>query len=273
MVERTADGRIRTSEWEDIQYKHGNRVGKYRDNEMQLLAQRISDANPNVELKPYDPNEEKVRDKAERGGFDVDPRNAEAVLEARDEDGSDAEDAIDAMMDDDEALAAFRRKRTAELKRMQATHVYGVVKHIPGGDYVSEITQASANCWVVAVMMKLGNADCDLLLTIMRQAASRNRDVKFVSLVALEAIPNFPEKHLPCVLLYHKGEMIQQTTTNTPWSENPDKEKSPITLTSVEKALQRHGVICREEYEPEEDYNAEFNEKYGYRSGDLLRRK
>eukprot|EP00757_Euglenozoa_sp_SAG-D1_P001970 gene1970-1992_t len=26
---RTSDGKIRTTEWEDIQYKHGNRIGKY----------------------------------------------------------------------------------------------------------------------------------------------------------------------------------------------------------------------------------------------------
>lgn len=246
MVERRADERIRTSEWEDIQYKHGNKVGKYATNEMQLLAQRLADANPNIQLRAYDPSEEKVRDKVERGGYDMDDERAQAMLEG-------VEDSDEDMMDEDDALAVFRQRRKDELLKQQETHPFGTIKHIPGAEYVSEITKASTNCWVVAIMMKLGHRDCDVLLDIMRHAASRNRDVKFVSLVASEASANFPDKHLPCVLLYKDETMMAQFTGLQPWSVNPAAEKSVLELASVERMLQRNGVIFKEEYEDEED--------------------
>lgn len=246
MVERRADERIRTSEWEDIQYKHGNKVGKYQTNEMQLLAQRLADANPNIQLRAYDPTEERVRDKVERNGFDMEDEKAQAMLEG-------VVDSDEDMMDEDDALAVFRQRRKDELLARKETHPFGTVKHIPGAEYVGEITRASSNCWVVAIMMKLGHVDCDVLLNMMRQAASRNRDVKFVSLIAAEASPNFPDKHLPCVLLYKDETMMCQFTGLQPWSVNPASEKSPVELASVERLLQRNGAIYKEEYDDEDD--------------------
>lgn len=252
MVERSADERIRTTEWEDIQYKHGNKVGKYQTREMEILAQKIVDANPDFQLKSYDANDEKVKDKGERGGYDAaDPCNP-----------GDASD-------DDDALTIFRNKRLAEIQKQQASHVFGKVMRIPGSDYVREITDSSANCWVVGIMVKLGHAECDLLLNVLDMVAQRNRDVKFVSLIAREAVANFPEKHIPCVLLYNNGTMVAQLTGSEPWEEG----KKNVTVASVEKKLQSYRVICREEYNEEDEIEADDRERMDWKTGDAIRRK
>ena len=129
MVERSADGRIRTTEWEDIQYKHGNKVGKYQTLEAEIIAQKLMDSHPNVLLKAYDPIAEKVEDKAARGGFDVDH-------------GGNIDDVSS---DDDDALAVLRKRRLQEMKT-QAAKSHGALRHIAGSEYVAEITEGSSSC-------------------------------------------------------------------------------------------------------------------------------
>ena len=249
-MERQANGRIRTTEWEDIQYKHGNKVGKYQTHELELLAQKLADANPNIQLQAYDANEERVRDKLERGGYDAEnPQSLDDVQ-------SD---------EDDDALAAFRRKRMMELKQQQATHVFGVVRHINGADYVAEITEGSANCWVVGAMIETGHEDCEALLQILRQVASRHRDVKFVSLLAKEAVAKLPAKMLPCVVFYYKGTLMKQLTELTAW-----KQGKELSIESVERCLGRAGVLQLDEEDNDKD---ELEERFAWKSGDAIRRK
>lgn len=239
-MERTADQRIRTTEWEDIQYKHGNRVGKYATDELAILAQKIADENVNTCLRVYDPNEERVRDKMERGGYETEPREGAAGLDDVVATNDD---------DDDEALAAFRRKRIAELQRQQEAQRFGVLRHIPGTDYTEEVTEASATHWVVALLIRPGHDDCESLLFVMRVAAQRHRDVKFVSMNSGETIKNFPERYLPCVLLYKDKKLQQQLTELAPWKSR-DKQ---ISLESIERVLQHYGVINREEIDAGEE--------------------
>ncbi|ESL10184.1 hypothetical protein TRSC58_02087 [Trypanosoma rangeli SC58] len=241
MAERTADRRIRTTEWEDIQYRHGNKVGKYATNELEVLAQKIADENVNACLKAYDPNEERVRDKLERGGYDTELQLGESNTE-----DNIADDIVD---DDDEALLALRRKRMAELRKEQEAQRFGVLRHVPGSDYMAEVTEASAAHWVVVLLIKPGNGDCEALLSVMRVLAQRYRSVKFISMISTEAIKNFPERHLPCVLLYNEKKLQQQLTELTPWRAK-DRQ---ISVGSVERVLHRHGVLTSEEFDAEEE--------------------
>ncbi|RNF19698.1 uncharacterized protein Tco025E_04000 [Trypanosoma conorhini] len=244
MAERTADQRIRTTEWEDIQYRHGNRVGKYATNELEILAQKIADKNVDTCLKAYDPNEERVRDKMERGGYD-----AELQLDVPNTEGNEAVDTIIDDDDDDEALLAFRRKRLAELQKEQEAQRFGVLRHVSGSDYMAEVTEASAAHWVVALLIKPGHSDCETLLSVMRVVAQRRRSVKFLSMISTEAIKNFPERHLPCVLLYNKKRLQQQLTELTPWRA----KNKLLSVDSVERALHRYGVLAGEEFDAEEE--------------------
>ncbi|CUG69172.1 phosducin-like protein, putative [Bodo saltans] len=253
-MERNADGRIRTTEWEDIQYKHGNKVGKYTTHEGELLAQRVKDANPNILLKVYDANEEKVRDKLARGGYDVDPA---VTVDPDDIDDSD----------DDDALAAFRNKRMAELQRVAQTNVFGVVRNISGAEYVQEITDSSQQCWVVGIMIAQGHEGCDALLKVLQLVAMKHRDVKFVSLLAKEAVAKMPDRLLPCVVFYHKGSLVNQLTEITVWEDS----KRCVSVEAAERVLSRVGVIKSEEDDDEDE--DDFQKQFALRSGDAIRRK
>ncbi|EPY34724.1 hypothetical protein STCU_01378 [Strigomonas culicis] len=78
----------------------------------------------------------------------------------------------------------------------------------------------------------------------MRVEAQRHRDIKFVSMISTEAIPNFPDRHLPCVLLYRNKEMKGQLTTLDPW-----KNGRSIDINTVESVLKRNGILPNEECE------------------------
>jgi hypothetical protein len=251
MVERTADGYIRTTEWEDIQYKHGNKVGNYATREAEILGQRLMESHADALLMAYDPNAEKVQAKAERGGYDTEPGGS----------------VDDVGSDEDDALAALRRKRMLELQRESSTRVHGTLRHIAGSDYVAEITDCSATCPVVAVMVKLGHEDCDALLQVMRDVARKYPDVKFVSLIAEEAVHKFPEKHLPCVVVYQGGKLITQLTELAPW-----KEGTSLSVASVVKRLERVGIVPKgDDEDGHEDW--QLQQKFAWRSGDAIRHK
>lgn len=236
MVERTADGKIRTTEWEDIQYKHGNKVGQYVDREVEIIAQRLAAQQQNVFLKVYNAEEEKLADKIERKGI------AESKL-TEENLGAEVSDELD-----DEDLAMLRRKRLDALKKEANESTNGSLRHVSGKDYVTEITEASrGKHWVIALMIKQGQADSDKLVRIMAQAALRNRTAKFVSVFSNEAVANFPEKHLPCTLLYFDGSLVEQLTSIDAW-----KRDDEVSLESVEKNLHVRGVISRDEYDEEE---------------------
>lgn len=237
-MERSADNRIRTTEWEDVQYKYGNRVGKYETHELEILAQKMADKNQNTCLVAYDPHAERVADKLERGGYEVE------------EGGTEDAAAIDDSDDDDDALAAIRKRRMAELQRQKANERFGVLRHVAGADYVTEVTEASAACWVVAVLIRPGHSDCEALLTVLRTVAQRHRTIKFVSMISTDAIPNFPDRHLPCVLLYHNKELKKQVTNLEEWME-----KKQLNVGTAERLLSRYGVLPRNEDDDETDRN------------------
>ncbi|KPI84340.1 hypothetical protein ABL78_6595 [Leptomonas seymouri] len=227
-MERTADGRIRTTEWEDVQYKYGNRVGKYETHELEILAQKIADKEQNTCLVAYDPHAEKVAAKLERGGYDCKKEDEKDTSAIADSD------------DDDDALAAIRKRRLLELQRLKATECFGALRHIAGTDYVAEVTEASSTCWVVAVLIKPGHSDCEALLTVLRTVAQRHRAVKYVSMISTDAIANFPDRHLPCVLLYHNKELKKQVTNLDEWTQ-----KRQLNVGTVEHLLSRYGVLPR----------------------------
>ncbi|CCW66095.1 unnamed protein product [Phytomonas sp. Hart1] len=230
-MERTADGRIRTTEWEEIQYKYGNKVGKYQTHELEILTQKIADKHDDTCLRSYNPQEEKLADK-------LNQRCAEG-------EGQDAEiPNINSSDDEDEVLAEIRQRRMAELKRQLQTECFGTLRHISGANYVKEITESSEKNCVVAALIKPGHSDCESLLNVLRTVAQRNRDSKFVSMISTEAIPNFPDKHLPCVLLYANKSVKTQITGLETW-----KHKGQLSVHTVERVLKEQGFLNREDLE------------------------
>ena len=44
----------------------------------------------------------------------------------------------------------------------------------------------------------------------MRECADRFKYVKFLKIVSTEAVPNFPNQHLPALFIYKDGQLIKQ---------------------------------------------------------------
>jgi len=212
MSTRTAEGRIRTTEWEDVQYKFGNAVGQYFDEaqERKILEQKAREANPANPCPVFNPLAEKA--------------------EARDE----AQNSDD---EDDDALAAFRKQRRAEIESTSKTPQFGVVKHISAESYVAEVTEASLRSWVILLMMELKHTKCEQLLAVFHTLSAKYRDVKFVTIKSTDAVKNFPISELPCVLLYHKQSLHKQLIGLEPWGGRN------VTSETAIMALQLEGVL------------------------------
>eukprot|EP00796_Vickermania_ingenoplastis_P004343 gene4343-3157_t len=224
-MQREASNPIRTTEWEDIQYQFGNRVGKYETHEAEILLQKAAQNELNRGLEAYNPEKEK---RSER--------------DARQEDAPDAQPGPAPVVDsddDDDYLTVLRQKRMAEMKKKMQEDCFGVLRAVPGSDYVKEVTEASAHHWVVAVLGQPGHSDCEALLTAMRTVAQKCKGVKFVSMLYSEALDaSFPTSHLPCVLLYHQKKLQKQLTGPEHW-----KERRDISVRQIERVLRQYGAI------------------------------
>lgn len=244
MAERAADGKIQTTQWEDIQYKHGNKVGRYATHELEICAQKLAERHIDAPLETHNRLRERLRDAAERG-----QRGEEVNEDLVDEDPEMAQAVLDGEDDEDEILERFRAARRREMLEQQATNCFGRVKPISGASYVQEITEASAQHIVVGVLAEHNNEGCLDLLPLMDQVAQRHMDVKFVTCKSTEAIPNFPAKHLPCVVVYRAGQLVAQLTGMEPWCR---KGITKPTLETVMDNLRKLQVLPQLEESDEE---------------------
>lgn len=238
-MQRTAENphHLHTTEWEDIQYQFGNRVGKYETHEEEILFRKAAQAPEylNRNLKAYNPEEEKKIDQSLRQTDTETPKSQPVDQESEE--------------DENDMLLRIRAQRLEELKQKVSVNRFGVLRSIPGSDYVKEVTEASVESWVVALLVQPGASECEALLTAMRTVAQRNKFVKFVSMVFTEAVNgSFPVHHLPCVLLYHQGKLQQQLTGPDPW-----KTRRETNVEKVEKTLRQYGVLPTVETSGDDD--------------------
>eukprot|EP00761_Pharyngomonas_kirbyi_P009901 gb/GECH01009919.1/.p1 GENE.gb/GECH01009919.1/~~gb/GECH01009919.1/.p1 ORF type:complete len:237 (+),score=76.35 gb/GECH01009919.1/:1-711(+) len=164
-----------TTEWDDIQ----RRLGNYPELEVteEDIQNMVDDA-----VQNYDPLERKT-------------------LEQLDEMEDD---------EDDEVLQKYREQRIKEMKERQAKERYGEVRHISSHEYISEVSEAPNDIWIVLHLYMPGNQSCDIMQAAMEDAAARNKQIKFLKGKADEIIRNFPERNCPCLLIYNGGQVKKQ---------------------------------------------------------------
>ncbi|CAI5937163.1 unnamed protein product [Closterium sp. NIES-64] len=74
------------------------------------------------------------------------------------------------------------------------------VERITGPDFVREVTEASQSVWVVVHLFR-----DSIISNCLSELARSHPQTKFVRIVSTECIPNYPDAHLPTLLVYHKG--------------------------------------------------------------------
>ncbi len=270
MCERTADHRIRTTEWEEIQYKHGNKIGQYEHRELEIVAQKLADRHADAPLVTHDAVRERARERQERNYVSArnddddddddgdddggDAGTGKATKSSRsgaggasrvcedlvDEDRDMAAAALEGEDDEEDILRRFRAARVKALQEQAARDRFGRVRAINGASYITEITQASGECWVVGALVEQNDAGCLDLLDVLEAVAARHPHIKFVTCKSTEAIPNFPRKHLPCVVMYSGGAMQAQVTGMEPWCKAGGTKPS---VDTVETGLRRYRVL------------------------------
>ncbi|EDW40167.1 GL25063 [Drosophila persimilis] len=121
-------------------------------------------------------------------------------------------DELDELEDseDEAVLEQYRQKRIAEMRATSEKARFGSVREISGQDYISEVTKAGEGIWVVLHLYANGVPLCALIHHHMKQLAVRFPHTKFLRSVATTCIPNFPEKNLPTIFIYHQGAMRKQ---------------------------------------------------------------
>lgn len=132
--------------------------------------------------------------------------NGEKAIEDRDL------DELDELEDeeDDAVLEEYRRKRIAEIKALAQRSKFGQVREISAVDYVSEVNSAGEGIWVVLHLYKQGIPLCALLNQHIAELAAKFPATKFLKSISTTCIPNYPDKNLPTMFIYHEGEMKQQ---------------------------------------------------------------
>lgn len=121
-------------------------------------------------------------------------------------------DELDALEDeeDDRVLQNYRKQRMAEYVAKQQKAVYGSVREISAVDYVQEVNKAGEGVWVVLHLYKSGIPLCALINQYLVRLAQKFPATKFLKSVSDTCIPNYPDKNLPTMFIYHEGDMKAQ---------------------------------------------------------------
>ncbi|TFK25810.1 thioredoxin-like protein [Coprinopsis marcescibilis] len=136
------------------------------------------------------------------------------------------------LKDDDEfrRLEAQRRRLLAEDRREQRDARFGQVIPISREDYTREVTEASnlnaedddneTGTGVVCFLYKDGVPRSDKAFPHIRALAAKFPRTKFVSIVGDKCVPNLPDVRIPMIIIYRKGEILNQIIA---WGSDRDR--------------------------------------------------
>ncbi|KAI6097921.1 thioredoxin-like protein [Pisolithus croceorrhizus] len=153
----------------------------------------------------------------------------------------------DEVTDDDRrrAIESVERQRIAKEREEQKRARFGRVYPIGRDDYTREVTEASRvdeegddkgrGTGVVCFLYKDGIPRSDRTFEHLRTLAARYPRTKFVSIVGNKCIPDLPDSRIPMLIIYRKGEIMNQLIA---WGA--DREKR---LEELEVVLLLYGAI------------------------------
>ncbi|KAG9397285.1 phosducin [Carpediemonas membranifera] len=115
-------------------------------------------------------------------------------------------DELDEMEDemDEDVFDSYRQQRMEEMRKEVQRNKFGSVFRIGQTDYTATVA-CKGEHFVVCLLY--GSDPCSARLQhYVTQLAPRFKDVKFVEIAATAAIPNYPAKNAPTLLVYYDGE-------------------------------------------------------------------
>ncbi|ELP90691.1 hypothetical protein EIN_024000 [Entamoeba invadens IP1] len=139
--------------------------------------------------------------------------------------------------DSDEELQKIKERRIAQLKAQAEKNKYKEVTELTAGEYKTEVTEASKQCFVVVLLYKNGIEPCRILETRLAELAVKKRATKFVKILSHLAIPNYPDKLLPTLIVYRNTNHVKQFIGLAEFGGNF------MTCDDLEWALSRVGAV------------------------------
>jgi hypothetical protein len=125
-------------------------------------------------------------------------------------------DEIEDDLDDDSILAKFRESRIQQMKEEKLKNRWGSVIEISRVDWVKEVTECSKDCWVCVHLYEDSIPHCTLVDEAMKILCAKFPAVKFINIRSQQAVENWPEKNLPTLFCYNKGDLqVQLLTLNS----------------------------------------------------------
>lgn len=173
-----------------------------------------------------------------------------------DKDLSDLEELEDD--EDEDFLEFYKRKRMAEIRKLQQRAKFGEVYHINKPEYNKEVTQCSmgnsnknrdylenANkeqegdegVYVFVHLSLQSKLQSRLLSSLFQQLARKFPQLKFVEIPGNRAIENYPENNCPTLIVYYKGEVVKNLVTLLELGGND------TTLEDMEKLIVKVGAV------------------------------
>eukprot|EP00056_Hartaetosiga_gracilis_P003397 m.63422 g.63422 ORF g.63422 m.63422 type:complete len:252 (+) comp11437_c0_seq2:54-809(+) len=193
------------TEWNDILRSKGILPPKEKTEEEKALEELV---------------DEVVEKRVAKGG---DKPLEDMELEELDE----VEDDLDE--DDERAFEEYKAKRLAEMRQQQMS-LYGSVMEITAQEYKREVNEAGEGVWVVLLLYKPEIPVCKKLMAVFARLAEKFRTTKFIQIYSTKCIPNYPDRNLPTVFVYHNDDLKKQyvgpsifggeamTVNNVEWS-------------------------------------------------------
>lgn len=103
----------------------------------------------------------------------------------------------------------------AEISTLQKASVYNQVYPLQKTDYAKEVTDASADAFVLVNLTSStgGNTESRVLSEIWRQLAPKYGEIKFCEIRGDMCIEGYPDRNTPTILVYKDGEIRRQYVT------------------------------------------------------------
>jgi len=196
-----------TSQWDDIHRKLGNFAP-------------LPEKEPDPELPIY--NVDNNKDKLDK----LENTPAEKLNELEDEN-----------WDDERFFEIYKKQRMAELlqeQRKATEYNTTEIKLIGKEKWQSEVTHADG--FILVHLFDTKVALCKNIETIMEQVAKKFPTVKYLKILATDAIANYPEKNVPTLLLYHNTNPVDQLI-------GPISFGSKYTAEDLERFLAKNSAI------------------------------
>ena len=189
MSERFADGRIITTDWEDVQYRFGNKVGQYVDHTGAILKQKESNDAENF-----------------------------AVFHRK----SSLYD-----LSSDEELTEIRNKRKATLASRAPKFLH--ISETTYDDYIQNVTERSAQQQVLLIVYKFENTDCMHLMQILDAIAEDYMEnTNLVRILLDNSGLQLSDTQLPCVVHYVNRAVVDTYFGNQTWGGSAISRKSVL---------------------------------------------